>query len=332
MKACAARLVAIRTAFPSKRLSNSELAAQFPDWPAEKIREKTGIENRFISGDDECASDLAFAAAAKLFQDGICRREEVDFLLLCTQSPDYFLPTTACILHERLKLMPRCGALDFNLGCSGYIYGLGLAKGLIETNQAKNVILITAETYSKFLDENDKSVRTIFGDGAAATLVSADDIGRQSIGPFIYGTDGSGAKDLIVERGGARWRPGPGDAPAVLAPVLHMEGSSVFAFTLNKVPLCITQLLEASGLAMEQIDYFVFHQANAFMLEALRKKIGIPHERFCVVIKDFGNTVSSTIPIALESSLAGGVIKSGSRVALVGFGVGYSWGATLIQF
>src|SRR3974390_2465738 len=181
---------AIEYFLPEKTVSTADLSAEFPDWSVEKIDSKTGIRDRHVVAADECSSDLAFAAAQELFQSGACRPEQMDFVLLCTQSPDYFLPTTACLLQDRLGIPTTAGALDFNLGCSGYVYGLGLAEGLISTGQASSVLLITAETYSKFIHPKDKSVRTIFGDAAAVTLLKAADSQTPSLGPFVYGTDG----------------------------------------------------------------------------------------------------------------------------------------------
>src|ERR1017187_2777131 len=205
-----ASIAAIEYSLPEALLTNEDLAAKFSDWTPGKITEKTGIMERHIAKSDECASDLAVQACQKLLASDVCQRENIDFLLLCTQSPDYFLPTTACVVQDRLGLPTTCGALDFNLGCSGFVYGLGLAKGLIETAQAKNVLLVTAETYSKYIHENDRSVRTIFGDGAAATLIQAvhtdEKTSDEPIGTFIYGTDGRGAKNLIVPDGGMRQR------------------------------------------------------------------------------------------------------------------------------
>ena len=176
---------------PKKVLTNKQLEKLFPDWLAAKIKDKTGIEQRHIADDSECASDLAFMAAKKLFESSnTCKPADIDFLLFCTQSPDYFLPTTACILQDKLSFPTSCGALDFNLGCSGYVYGVSLAKGLIESNQARNILLITAETYSKYIKPDDKSVMTIFGDAAAATLIQATDSAEPLIGPVFFGTDG----------------------------------------------------------------------------------------------------------------------------------------------
>ena len=199
-----ASISAIEYYLPDAVVSTSDLAAQFPEWSVEKIDRKTGIERRHIAAADQCSSDLAFEAASKLFASGKYSPESVDFILLCTQSPDYFLPTTACILQNRLGIPTTAGALDFNLGCSGFVYGLGLAQGLVSSGQASNVLLLTAETYTKFVHERDRSVRTIFGDAAAATLITAVEADRPYMGPFLYGTDGRGAENLIVKTGGMR--------------------------------------------------------------------------------------------------------------------------------
>ena len=333
-----ASLRTIHSYLPEKLLSNQDLAKEFPDWKTENIYEKTGIATRAISGKDECASDLAFAACTKLFASGLIKRSEIDFLLLCTQSPDYFLPTTACILQDRLGLPTHCGALDFNLGCSGYVYGLSIAKGLIASGSAKNVLLVTSETYSKFINKSDRSVRTIFGDGAAASLISISDDPKDSIGPFVFGTDGRGAENLMVPAGGMR-------LPHSLATSLEkesagskrsqdnlfMDGPKILTFTLRTVPALVRQLLQKSGQSIDSIDYFVFHQANKFMLNRLAEKIEIPREKFCINMEDYGNTVSATIPMALEKAAKDNHLKAGAKVMLIGFGVGYSWAGSIIN-
>ncbi|HEX4326341.1 MAG TPA: ketoacyl-ACP synthase III [Burkholderiales bacterium] len=334
-----ATIAAIDEYLPAAKLSNQELSAQFPDWPPEKILEKTGIELRGVAGPDECASDLGFAAARKLFERGVVRPEEIDFLLFCSQAPDYILPTTACLLQERLGLPTTCGALDLNLGCSGFVYGLSLAKGLIESNGLRNVLLITADTYSKFIHPLDKSVRTVFGDGAAATLIRAVESDQPALGPFEFGSDGRGAQHLIVPAGGFRQ---PRSAATALeqgdssgnvrsADHLYMNGPEIMQFTLKNIPPLCQKLAARAGIALDQVDYFVFHQASAYMLETLRKKIRIAPEKFSVCLRDVGNTVSSTIPISLKRDWSRGAIKSGNLIMLVGFGVGYSWAATLCR-
>ncbi|WP_404431831.1 ketoacyl-ACP synthase III [Microbacterium lacus] len=327
-----ARIAAVDYYLPESVLSNEDLAAQFPEWSVEKIASKTGIHRRHISGPDEFSSDLATAAGRRLFEGRDIDPASIEYLIVCTQSPDYYLPSTACIVQERLGLPTSTGATDITLGCSGYIYALGLAKGLIESGQVSNVLVITADTYTKFINPLDKSVRTIFGDGAAATLV-ADDGNAESISGITYGTNGAGAKSLIVPHGGLRAGEGLQPKSDVTARALestgydlYMDGPDIFNFTLDVVPSSVDAILAKAGLTGEDIDLYVFHQANAFMLEHLRKKLGVPAEKFFVALADFGNTVSSTIPIALTEAERQGVLKPGMRVMLLGFGVGLSWG------
>jgi len=324
---------------PAEVLSTESLTAEFPEWSVEKIEAKTGIRERHIAAPGECASDLAVAAARKLFEAGACQPAEIDYVLLCTQSPDYFLPTTACLVQDRLGIPTSAGALDFNLGCSGFVAGLGLAKGLVETGQAARVLLLTAETYSKFLNRRDKSVRTIFGDAAAATLVEAVD-GGPAMGPFVYGTDGAGATNLIVPTGGLRCARSTETAVETedesgnvrSRDNLFMDGGEIFNFTIRTIPKCVQDLLSRAHVAVEEVDLFVFHQANQYMLQHLRKRMKIPEDRFYIAMSHCGNTVSSTIPIALKHAVADGTLKPGQRVMVVGFGVGYSWAAALLRW
>lgn len=335
-----AAIRAIASYLPETVLSNEQLAAEFTEWTADKIKQKTGIEARHVTTESECSSDLAVQAGRRLFESGACTPADIDYVLLCTQSPDYFLPTTACMVQHRLGIPTTAGALDFNLGCSGWVAGLGLANGLILSGQARRVLLITAETYSKFIHPSDKSVRTIFGDAAAATLVEALEDGDACIGPFYYGTDGSGAENLIVPTGGMR-RPRTTETAIVKEDDqgnrrsqdnLYMNGPEIFNFTLRIVPPMVNGLLERASLTVADVDWFVFHQANQYMLEHLRKKLKVPAEKFPIIMSHCGNTVSSTIPIALEQMILEDRIKPGQRVMVVGFGVGYSWAAGLVQW
>jgi 3-oxoacyl-[acyl-carrier-protein] synthase-3 len=335
-----AAIAAIEYYLPEHSVTTEQLSALFPEWSVAKIDDKTGIGTRHVAAKDECSSDLAYAAARKLFESGACTPESIDYVLLCTQSPDYFLPTTACLLQDRLGIPTTAGALDFNLGCSGFVYGLGLAQGLIVSGQAARVLLLTAETYSKFLNPRDKSVRTVFGDAAAATLVAAVDAPQPLIGPYVYGTDGSGAQNLIVPTGGMRC---PRTAESGVEAEdesgnirsrndLFMSGGDIFTFTLDAVPKSINALLQKAGIGLDAVDLFVFHQANRYMLEHLRKRLKIPAEKFQITMHHCGNTVSSTIPIALKHAVQEKRLAKGARVMLVGFGVGYSWGAVLVNW
>lgn len=321
---------------PERVVGNAELVVEFPEWSVEKIASKVGIGQRHIAADSETSGDLAVQAAEKLFAQGKVAREEIDYLLFCTQSPDYFLPTTACILQDRLGLRTDIGALDFNMGCSGYIYGLSLAKGLIAGGMARNVLLLTGETYTKFLHPKDKGNRTIFGDAATASVISTD--GVAEIGGFSLGTDGRGAENLMVKVGGMRCREKQDDlhfdtfGNPVSSDYLFMNGGAIFTFTQQSVPPLVQQTLEVNQLKADDIGLYVFHQANRYMLNFLRKKIGIPEEKFYYCLADVGNTVSNTIPIALCEARGEGRIHSGVNVLMVGFGVGYSWGGTVLRF
>jgi 3-oxoacyl-[acyl-carrier-protein] synthase-3 len=280
-------------------------------------------------------------AARKLFATGACQPADIDYILFCTQSPDYILPTTACAIQDRLGVPKSAGAIDYNLGCSGFVVGLGLAKGLIETGQASKVLLLTGETYSKYMNRCDKSVRTIFGDAGAATLLTAlEPAVSPYIGPFVYGTDGSGAGNLIVCTGGMREPRTAGSAVEREEESgnlrsrdnLFMNGTEIFSFTLQNIPKCVKDLLALAGIGMEEVDLFVFHQANQYMLEHLRKQLSIPLDKFLISMRSCGNTVSCSIPIALTNAQQAGKIKSGDSAMLVGFGVGYSWASTLIRW
>ncbi|WP_349971831.1 ketoacyl-ACP synthase III [Pseudomonas caspiana] len=336
-----ARIQNIEYELPVHSLTNEMLADEFPEWGVDKIFAKTGIGDRRIIDEAETASDLAFRACEKLFLNGDVARDSIDALIYCTQSPDYLLPATACVLQHRLQLPTTCAAFDFNQGCSGYVYGLGIAKGMIESGQCKNVLLVTAETYSRYINPQDKSVRTLFGDAAAATLIVADGgEGGPYLDRFRYGSDGAGAENLIVPIGGAR-RP----AAVNLNPVerrdesgnvrtdadLYMNGPAIFEFSMTRVPQLFASLFDEQ-LAAADMDLFVFHQANQFMLESLRRRLKLPVDKFVTEFEHSGNTVSCTIPIALKESLNKGVIKPGTKMAAVGFGVGYSWGACVIHW
>ncbi len=328
-----AYIKAISYYLPTQILSNEDLVKEFPEWSVDKIAGKIGVSKRHISGENETAGDMAEQASRLLFNEYVIPPSSVDFILLCTQSPDYFLPTTACVLQDRLGISNVTGALDFNLGCSGFVYGLALAKGLIVGGVAKNILLITSETYTKHIHPKDKGNRTIFGDAAAATLVSTD--GFAEIKDFSFGTDGRGAKNLMVKTGGLRFPQQKKDLTfdeeenPVSSDHLFMNGSEIFTFSLDAVPVLVNDVLKKNELEQEQIDLFIFHQANRYMMNFLRKKIKIEEEKFFYYLENVGNTVSSTIPIAIkevqnEKKLMGNVL-------LAGFGVGYSWAGVILK-
>ena len=317
----AASISAISFYLPECVESNLEVGLLYPEWDVPRVVAKTGIRSRHVAGPGICASDLAYEAARRLLQSASIPLESIDCLVLCTQSPDYFLPATACLLQDRLGLPSTCAAFDINQGCSGYVYGLFLAKGLVESGLARYVLLLTGETYSKYVHPADRTNRLLFGDAGSATLVANGGSGA-AIGNFVMGTDGRGASNLIVE-GGAHRHPERRCRGDQAGPEnLYMNGPEVFAFSLRRVPEVVNALLDRSNLTIDEIDRFVFHQANAFMNETLRAKLKIPRAKYPLVLDGYGNTVSNTLPIVLHES--GGFFSKGEKVMLVGFGVGYS--------
>jgi 3-oxoacyl-[acyl-carrier-protein] synthase-3 len=335
-----AQISQIACHLPENVLGNEELAELYAGWTARSIEEKLGVRARPIAGEDETSADLAVRAAQKLFQRGDCSAKDVDFLIFCTQEPDYLLPTTACLIQDRLGIPKTAGAFDFNLGCSGFVYGLAMARGLVETEMARNVLLLTANTYSKLINRLDRVTRPLFGDAAAATWirrVESPQSAGPAIGPFVFGTDGSGGDLLIVPAGGQRLPCSPETAIECTdsnggvrsKDQLCMHGPGIFSFAMDTVPRLVQDLLDKAQITRNDVDLFVFHQANKFMLEALREECGIDQERFVVDLADRGNTVSSSIPIALLDSKNSGLLKPNARVMLIGFGVGLSWAGAM---
>lgn len=328
-----AYIKAISYYLPEKVVTNEQLVEEFPEWSVDKIAKKVGINERHIAADNETAGDLAYKAAEKLITENEIKRDSIDFVLLCTQSPDYFLPSTSCIIQHRLGLPTKCGAFDFNLGCSGYEYGLAVAKSLVLSGMAKNVLLLTAETYNKHIHPKDKGNRTIFGDGASASLISSE--GFAKIGEFVLGTDGSGYDRLILKTGAMRHYAPLDDVTfdennnPLSSDHLFMDGKAIFDFTSDVVPTMIEETLAKHQLRMEDVDLFVFHQANKYMINYLRKLMEIGSDKFYVFMESVGNTVSSTIPIALCEAKKEGRLHG--NVVLAGFGVGLSYGAVVIK-
>ncbi len=317
------RITAIASCLPDRLLTNQELALRFPRWTADKILAKTGISERRIAAQGETAGDLALKAAQKLLESSDIKSDNIDMLLLVTQTPDQALPATACRIHHELGLPKRCGAFDLNQGCSGYIYGLAVADGMIAAGIADNVLLLTADTYSKLIDSDNQSVVPLFGDGACATLVQTGiNPEIMGIGPFEFGTDGSGGDLLCCTHNGFK-------VPFSKQSSLYMDGAAVMTFTLSVVPKALNQYLEKNQLSLDAFDHVVFHQANKFILEKLYAKIGAL-DKGLISMEKTGNTVSCTIPLALEKILEEPHPAKYRKVLLCGFGVGLSWGLTSI--
>jgi 3-oxoacyl-[acyl-carrier-protein] synthase-3 len=308
---------------------SSNLLSDNTDWNIATIEEKTGIKKRHISGASETAVDLACLAANKLLISQDVDRLSIDGLILVTQSPDYKLPTSACILQNMLGLGTNVMSFDINLGCSGFIYGLANSIALMQSGFAKRILLICGDTYSKYIDKSDRTCRPIFSDGASAILLDSVSSCNVKFGPFVFGSDGSGAKNLIVENSGAREST---HADSVRGQHLFMDGAKVFMFTMSAIPKLVNQTLNQAGIDINDISIFIFHQASKVVLDNIAKKLNIPQNKMFCNIENIGNTVSATIPIALKDAHMSGAIKSGDLIFLAGFGVGYSWGATIMQW
>lgn len=331
---------AISYYLPKNITDNEALSRLFPEWSADAIEQKTGIRQRHVCDWDEIASDCAVKAAEKLFEEYQIDRQGIEFVLFCTQSPDYTSPTTACLIQKRLGLPNNVGALDINLGCSGFVYSLSVAKGLIAGVGVENVLLLTSEVLTKHIHPKDKSSRTLFGDAGAAALLCRSGEEGEGIGNFVFGTEGRDDDTMILRNRGFRYpllnvsgldyQDGYGNT--FNDTYFHMDGPAVFVFALKQVPPMIADLLSRNCCTMDDIDLFVFHQANAYILEALRRKLKIDADRFFVCLRDVGNTVSSTLPIALYEAERCGKIKKGNRVLLAAFGVGLSWAGTIVQY
>lgn len=311
---------------PETKESNDILKQDNPDWDMEKIAGKTGILTRYIASPNQTALDLAFEAGRKLLKD-LPNKNDIDLVVLVTQSPDYFLPTSACILQDKLDLPTNCMAFDINLGCSGFIYALSVVGSLIESGLVKNGLILCSDTYSKYIDKSDRACRPIFSDGASATLLVESEV--EEFGQFIFGTDGSGFDKLIVKEGAAREPIIKSNSPYG---IIDMHGADVFLFTLREVPLCINKLLIKSNLAIKDVDLFIFHQASKLVLDNLIRALSLDENKVFINMKNIGNTVSASIPIALKDAEEKGRISVDDLVMLIGFGVGLSWGATLLTW
>ncbi|WP_255424402.1 3-oxoacyl-ACP synthase III family protein [Apibacter sp. HY039] len=310
---------------PENKFTNQDIENLFPEWNNDKIISKIGVKSRRIAGKDQKVSDMAIEAIQNLCSEFQINKSEIDYLIICTQSPDYFLPATACIVQNKAGLPTSCGAIDINQGCSGYIYGLTLAKGLIISKVAKNVVLVTSEMYSKHIHPLDKGNRSIFGDAATATLIS--DNGEYEIGEFSLGGDGSGCENLMIKNGGMQ-NDKTGDTTFPSDDYLFMNGPEIFKFTAKVVPDLIFGTLAKNDESLDSVDQFLFHQANTYMLKYLKKLIKIPDNKFIIDMEDYGNTVSSTIPISLKNLITNNNHKE--KILIAGFGVGYSWGAVCL--
>lgn len=334
-----ARIAHIAYYLPQKEFSNDDFFAIFPKEKELSSYGKLGILNRHVCSPEETASDLALKAAQTLFEQTDLAKDKIDFLIFNSPDNDHYTPATSCILQGRLGLNDDIGTIDLTHGCSGYTYSLSIAKGLIESGQAENVLVLNASSLTKTFHTMDKASRFVFGDAGSATLVTASE-GTQGIGSFVFGTRGSDFERIIIRDGMGR---NPIHENSFIEKTdefgnvfndacFRMDGTGVFYFSMNTVPDLVKKVLIKNQTELSEVDLVVLHQANSFMLEFLRKKIGIEKERFYNSIEHTGNTVACTIPIALKALMNNGKISSGKKVLVAGFGTGLSWSGTIIQF
>lgn len=331
------RIVALSYEVPERRLLHAEMQQRFGSDVADKIAVSSGIVERRVVDDSQCASDLAYEAAVALFDKTNIPRESIDLLVYATQTPDYLLPTTACILQRRLGLRTAIGAFDVNLGCSQVVYSYAIAHSMIVAGMARRALVMTGDTVSRIIHPHDRTVVPLFGDAGTATVLDASE-DTDGFRDFLLGTDGAGADALIWPTSGLReirtTQTAVAEADSTGAirrrDDMFMDGAKIFLFTLKTVPDVVRTLLKRNELSVTDIDMFVFHQASELIVTSAAKRLGIQSHQLHFKLHDVGNSGGSTVAVALTDACLSGRIKPGMRVVLVAFGVGLSWGASLL--
>lgn len=324
---------------PEKVISNEMLSQEHPDWNLSTITQRTGIKKRHIADDNETALDLAFQACQKLFEKNPMISTQIDAIIFCTQSSDYILPPNACILHKLLNLPDEVIAFDFNLACSGYIYGLTIANSLILSKSATHVLLVTADTYSKYIHPQDRSTMVLFGDGAAVTLLQPSLDDHRGIVDIICATFGKDYTKFIIPDGGCRNNTSNKTKGDLIsnqnndskAKKINMDGAGILSFVASKVPQQILKILERNHLTIHNIDKIIFHQASQMTIDMLARTLHINHEKIFQNLETIGNTVSASIPIAIQQALNTQAISKGNTILISGFGVGLSYASAIVK-
>ena len=307
------KIKSIEYSLPKKVEYLADLKKDNPDWDVKKIYSATGIKKRYVSDEKEDIISLSIKSAKKIFKN--FSRKKIDFLIVVTQTSEYKLPSASCILQNQLKLRNDIKAFDINMGCSGFIYGLNIASNLIKNNEGKNGLIICTDVYTKFIKKKNRSCRPIFSDASSSILISADK--KNYIGPFQFGTDGKGAFDLSLKDGNEN---------------IYMNGSKVALFSIKRVPESINKLLYKIKKNKNTIDKFIFHQASKYVLDKIYKNMKLDKSKIFQNYKDYENTVSASIPIALKLASKKKYLKNKDQVILTGFGVGLSWGSVFVKW
>jgi 3-oxoacyl-[acyl-carrier-protein] synthase-3 len=331
------RIAGICSAVPETSFGMDQMQKAFGDTEAARVAKSTGVYARRKGSAGVCASDLCCAAAIRLLRGLNWDPATVQALVFISQTPDFRLPATACLLQHRLGLSKKCIAFDVNLGCSGYIYGIWMASQFMKASGLTRILLLVGDTITRYVDQNDRSTAPIFGDAGTATALESDIESKMS---FVLGTDGSGGQNLIIPAGASRTALATGASSQPEAPHidpissnhLQMNGTEVFSFTIREVPPMLEDILKEAGWSWENVDHFIFHQANRFILDYLAKKSGIPTAKIPLSLADFGNTSSASIPLTISACLRDRLGSTEPRkLILAGFGVGWSWGACAME-
>ena len=331
------RLSGVASAVPEPTRSADDLAALFGPEEAGKIVESVGVQTRHIAGDSTCTSDLCLAAANRLLDQLDWSRDSIDALILVTQTPDYVLPATACSLHHRLGLGTQCLAFDVNQGCSGYVYGLAIMSRLLGAGTVTRALLLTGDTLSRVVSPVDRAAAPLFGDAGSATCLEFCEGAPPMF--FDLGTNGAGVEHLLTRAGGFRTQRSPATTRRTERENgnirsdsdLFMDGAEVFMFTLSAVPGLIKRTLQGAGWERDDVDAFVLHQANAFMLRHLRKRLKLTPEQFVIALSKYGNTASASIPLAMSDSWSSNSPTGPMKLVLGGFGTGWSWAGVALE-
>ncbi|HTS01711.1 MAG TPA: ketoacyl-ACP synthase III [Thermoanaerobaculia bacterium] len=330
------RLAGIASAVPSSVLTTEDTTRAFGEEDSRRILKNTGVRTRRVTKNGMCASDLCVPAAERLLTGLGWARDSVDLLVLVTQGPDYALPSTSCVLQHRLGLSTDCAAFDVNLGCSGYVYGVSIAAGMMGRG-IRRALLMAGDMSSRSAAPLDRSVWPLFGDAASVTALEAD-AGAAPM-HFVLGTDGRGAPHLILPAGGARYRRTADSGVRTLRSDgnvrsdedVYMNGLEVLTFTLNAVPPLLRAIRAESGWSNDDVDHFVFHQASVFMLKTLARSAALPMSKFVIGMEEYGNASSASIPLAICDKLREALSGAPKKLVLAGYGVGWSWGAVALS-
>lgn len=326
-----ARIAGLVSCVPSRQLTNDHFEEMFGREKVDDVVKMIGVQTRRWTDETTTTRDLCRHAGEHLLAKLAWEPTSVDAVIFVSQTPDFRLPATACALQTDLGISTNCIAFDINLGCSGYPYALWLGMTMVQTGAARRVLLAVGDTISKIVDPTDRATALLFGDAGTVTAIEAADTNDQA--SFILGTDGRGATNLIVPKGGFKDH-SLSDDPRLADKdpgCLYMDGGQIFNFTLRSVPPLVERTAEYAETPLEGHDYFLFHQANLFMLKHLAKKSKLPAEKTPFNIDRFGNTSCASIPLLMTTNIAEQLQQRRCRLGLIGFGVGYSWASASLS-